>query len=158
MKRSCIFVILFATIASRAFIGLSFAQSETDTATKSKIAALEELWYEAFKTRDTQAIDSILDNSVLLVNSDGSVQTKGDCLASLKVRFSQATALQPHWTPESLSVRVFGTTTAIAMGVYQIKGVERGKPFQRRERFLDTWKFRAGSWVIVGTQATPVLH
>jgi ketosteroid isomerase-like protein len=131
------------------------AQSEAGIAVKSKIAALEELWYEAYKGRDTKAIDSILDNSVLLVNDDGSVQTKGDFLADMKGMFSQPTA--PQVTPESFEVRTFGTTV-IATGVYRIKGIERGKPYTRRIRFLDTWKYKGGSWLIIGTQATPVLH
>jgi len=137
--------------------GHNFAQSERDAATRSRIAALEELWYESFRTSDTKAIDSILDTSVLLVNSDGSMQTKAEYLAALKSSFSQTPADQPQVTEESLRIKVFGAT-AIATGVYRVKGIDHGRPYEHRERFLDTWKFRDGSWAIVGTQATPVLH
>jgi ketosteroid isomerase-like protein len=150
--RTCILLISICTIAAYAL-----AQSEADAATKARIVTLETLWYESFKDKDTKAIDSILDSTVLLVNSDGSTQTKGDYLAGLKVSFAQASYQESQTIPEMMSVKVFGTT-AIATGVYQIKGIHNGKPFVRHERFIDTWKYRAGLWLIVGTQATPVLH
>src|SRR5437667_8312152 len=46
--------------------------------------------------------------------------------------------------PESMSVHVFGKT-AIATGVFRAKGVEAGKRYVRRERFVDTWLFSAGN-------------
>jgi ketosteroid isomerase-like protein len=133
------------------------AQTDADAATRVRILALEKLWFECFAAKDTRAIDSILDSSVLLVNFDGSAQTKGDYLASLKVQFAQPDPAESQTLPESMSVKVFGKTV-IATGVYRVKGVQHGKPYLRRERFVDTWKYRAGMWLIVGTQATPVLH
>ena len=130
---------------------------EADPATKSKIVALEQLWNQAYKNGDTKALDSILDNSIVLVNDDGSVQTKTEFLASVKDSVAQPTSQQQQVAPESLSVRVFGAT-AVATGVMRVKGIENGKSYTRRERFVDTWIYRAGSWVCVGTNATPVLH
>jgi ketosteroid isomerase-like protein len=152
MKRILLHAILIC-----AFAGFNSAQSDRDTGTTATILGLERLWFESFATKDTRAIDSILDSSVLLVNFDGSTQTKGDYLASLKVQFAQADWAESQTLPVSMKVKVFGTT-AIATGVYEIKGVKRGKPYIRRDRFVDTWKYRGGLWLIVGTQATPVLH
>lgn len=128
-----------------------------DAATKSKITALEQLWNQAYKAGDTKALDSILDNAIVLVNDDGSVQTKNEFLASVKASGSQATSQEQQVSPESLNVHLFGTT-AIATGVMRVKGVEGGKPYTRRERFVDTWIYKGGAWVCVGTNATPVLH
>jgi hypothetical protein len=36
---------------------------------------------------------------------------------------------------------------AIVTGVFQIKGVDHGKPFAQRERFVDTWLYKNGQWV-----------
>ena len=44
--------------------------------------------------------------------------------------------------PESMSVHVFANT-AIATGVFRAKGIEGGKPYVRRERFVDTWAHAA---------------
>jgi ketosteroid isomerase-like protein len=133
------------------------AQSGGDAATKSKIIALEQLWNQAYKSGDAKALDSILDDAIVLVNDDGSVQTKAEFLASVTSAAPQASAQQQQVAPESLNVHVYGTV-AIATGVMRVKGVEGGKPYTRRERFVDTWVYKGGTWVCVGTNATPVLH
>jgi ketosteroid isomerase-like protein len=133
------------------------AQSDTDAAAKSKVIALEQLWNQAYKSGDTKALDSSLDGGIVLVNDDGSVQTKAEFLASVKTSGAQSSAQQQQVAPESLNVHVFGAV-AIATGVMRVKGVEGGKAYTRRERFVDTWLYKSGNWVCVGTDATPVLH
>lgn len=151
MRRCGILVILLC-LASTAVL----AQT-SDQATKSKIAALEQLWNQAYKSADTKALDSILDDAIVLVNDDGSVQTKAEFLASVKSSASQPSAQQQQVAPESLTVEVYGNV-AIASGVMRVKGVEKGKSYTRRERFVDTWLLKRGSWVCIGTNATPVQH
>jgi len=151
MKRTilCLLLIPFAAVS---------ASSQDNEATiKGKIVALEQLWNQAYKAGDTKALDSILDKDIVLVNDHGSVQTKAEFLASVKESPSQPSSQQQQVAPESLKVYVFGTT-AIATGVMRVKGVEAGKSYTRRERFVDTWIYKGGSWVCVGTNATPVLH
>lgn len=133
------------------------AAQDTEAAVKSRIIALEQLWNQAYKAGDTKALDSILDNAIVLINDDGSVQSKTEFLASVKSSGTQPSSQEQQVTPESLTVHVFGTA-AIATGVMRVKGVEGGKPYTRRERFVDTWVNKGGNWVCVGTDATPVLH
>jgi ketosteroid isomerase-like protein len=45
---------------------------------------------------------------------------------------------------------------AIASGVLRVKGVEGGKPYTRRERFVDTWLHKGENWVCIATNATPI--
>src|SRR6202158_4412790 len=132
-------------------------QTDSDSAVKSKIVALEQLWNQAYKSGDTKALDSILDNSIVLVNDDGSVQTKAEFLASVKSSAQQPSAQQQQVAPESFNVSVFGNV-AIATGVMRGKGVEAGRPNTRKEGFVDTWLLKHGTWVCIGTDATPVLH
>jgi ketosteroid isomerase-like protein len=129
------------------------AQNDTSSGVQSKIIALEKAWNQAYKLGDTRALDDILDDQIVLINDDGSVQSKAEFLASVQPAKSQ----EQQVAPESMSVRVFGTT-AIATGVFRAKGVEAGKPYVRRERFVDTWVNKGGKWVCVATNATPVLH
>jgi ketosteroid isomerase-like protein len=152
MKRIFVVMLLICIATAR-----SLAQADTQTATQSKIVALEQLWNQAYKSGDTKALDSILDDAIVLVNDDGSVQTKAEFLASVKSSAQQPTAQQQQVAPESFSVRVFGNV-AIATGVMRVKGVEGGKPYTRHERFVDTWLLKHGSWVCIGTDATPVVH
>jgi ketosteroid isomerase-like protein len=133
------------------------AQGTSDSATKSKIAALEGAWNQAYKSGDTKALDAILDNAIVLVNDDGSVQSKSEFLASVKPPGAQAGSQEQQVAPESMSVHVFGNT-AIATGVFRAKGMEGKKSYVRRERFIDTWIYKDGHWVCVATDATPIRH
>jgi ketosteroid isomerase-like protein len=127
------------------------AQDNTDSSVQSKIVALEKAWNQAYKLGDTRALDNLLDGQIVLINDDGSLQTKADFLASVKPAKSQ----EQQVAPESMRVHVFGDT-AIATGVFRAKGIEAGKPYVRRERFVDTWVYKDAKWVCVATDATPV--
>jgi ketosteroid isomerase-like protein len=129
------------------------AQDDANPSVRSKIIALEKAWNQAYKLGDTRALDALLDNEIVLVTDDGSAQTKGEFLTSVKADKSQ----EQQVAPESMSVHMFGTT-AIATGVFRAKGVEGGKPYVRRERFVDTWVYKGEKWVCVASDATPVLH
>jgi ketosteroid isomerase-like protein len=94
------------------------------------------LWNQAYKVGDTRALDALLDNEIVLVNDDGSTQTKAEFLASLKADNSQ----EQQVAPESMGVHMFGNA-AIATGVFRAKGIAGGKPYVRRERFVDTWVY-----------------
>ena len=113
--------------------------------------ALEQAWNQAYKAGDIKALDAILDNSLVLIEDDGSIKTKSEFLGSIKA----ASVNQEQVAPESLAVRVFGKT-AIAIGVIAVKSAKGGKPVIRRERFIDTWINKNGSWVCIATDATPI--
>jgi len=131
------------------------AQDDSESAVRSKIIALEKAWNQAYKAGDIRALDSILDNEVVLINDDGSVQSKADFLGSIKTNANNSQEQQV--SPESMSVHVFGNT-AISTGVFRAKGIEGGKSYVRRERFVDTWLYKNGKWVCVASNATPILH
>jgi ketosteroid isomerase-like protein len=129
------------------------AQEDAERVVQSKIIALEKAWNQAYKLADKRALYRILDDQIVLINDDGSQQTKAAFLESVKKSNSQ----EQQVAPESMSVNVFGNT-AISTGVFRAKGVEAGKPYVRRERFVDTWIYKGGNWVCVATNATPVLR
>lgn len=142
-----LFLILIATFP------LS-AQDNSNAAVQSKVAALEKLWNQAYKARDLTALDGLLDDGLIVVNDDGSVQTKAEFLANVKV---STPSDEQQVVPESLNVHVLGNV-AIASGIFRAKGIENGKPYARRERFLDTWINKSGKWVCVAADATPITH
>ena len=130
---------------------LTGAQENSDAGVQGKITALEKLWNQAYKSGDTKALDAILDDSIVLINDDGSVQSKKEFLESVRATNAQ----EQQVAPEFLRVHVHGNV-AIATGVLRVKGVEGGKPYTRRDRFVDTWLHRGESWVCIATDATPV--
>jgi ketosteroid isomerase-like protein len=142
--KTLIFVLLYAA---------SLLAQDSSEAVRTKIIALEKAWNQAYKMADIRALNSLLDDHVILINDDGSTQTKDEWLKSVKATNSQ----EQQVSPESLSVRVYGNT-AIATGVFRAKGTEGGKPYVRRERFVDTWVNKDGNWVCVATNAVPIVH
>jgi ketosteroid isomerase-like protein len=150
MRLSACLMIVVCTTAS--FMPV---QDDSESAVRSKIIALEKAWNQAYKAGDIRALDSILDNEIVLINDDGSIQSKAEFLAGVKA--TRNNSQEQQVSPESMSVHVFGHT-AISTGVFRAKGVEGGKSYLRRERFVDTWIYKDGRWVCVASNATPVLH
>ena len=130
------------------------AQEEAEPAVRSKIIALEKAWNQAYKLGDKRALETLLDDQIVLINDDGTVQTKAEFLASVK---KAASSQEQQIAPDSMSVRVHGNA-AIATGIFRAKGIDGGKRYVRRERFVDTWVYKDGKWVCVATNATPVLR
>jgi ketosteroid isomerase-like protein len=140
----CLFVFLAGTFL--------VAQNESQPV-QEKITALEKAWNQAYKAGDAKALSALLDDSIVLVQDDGSINTKAEFLESFKA----PAANEEQVAPESISVRVFGQT-AIAVGVFAAKGSHKGKPYVRRERFVDTWLYKNGNWVCIASNATPMTH
>jgi ketosteroid isomerase-like protein len=131
-------------------LGIVQAQ-EAPAAIEGKIVALEKLWNQAYKSGDVKALESILDDAIVLINDDGSIQTKKEFLAGIKATNAQ----EQQVSPEALKVRVHGDV-AVATGVMRAQGKERGKDYIRPERFVDTWLHKNGNWVCIATDATPI--
>jgi ketosteroid isomerase-like protein len=130
------------------------AQDNADSASvRSKIIALEKAWNQAYKLGDTKGLDALLDNEMVLINDDGTVQSKAEFLSTIRATNSQ----EQQVAPESMHVHVYGNA-AVATGVFRAKGTEAGKSYVRRERFVDTWIYKDGKWVCVASNATPVLR
>jgi ketosteroid isomerase-like protein len=124
-----------------------FAQEDSEADAKSKIMAMEHVWALAYLAKDPKALARILDDAFVCVNADGKLLSKADILADVKAE----NTLQ--LLTESMVVHLHGDT-AIVTGTFRTTGVERGKPFARRERFVDTWLFRNGQWISISSLVT----
>lgn len=144
-----VYVAILACAASL----LATAQDHGDSGARSNILALEYAWDQAQERGDVKALSALFDNSLVFADYDGKVLTKAEYLARVK---SDASHLQQVVT-ESMDVHVLGNT-AIVVGIYRAKGVEDGKPYLRRRRFIDTWMLMGGRWICIAAQATPILH
>ena len=145
-------LMIVVAAASGAFLNAN-AQTDSESAAQTKVIALEKAWNQAYKIGDTKALGTLLDDAIVLIQDDGSVQSKAQFLAGVK----STSANEEQVAPESLTVHVFGQT-AVAVGVFAAKGSRGGKPYVRRERFVDTWILKNGNWVRVATNATPIRH
>jgi ketosteroid isomerase-like protein len=131
----------------------SVAQNSTESTARSKILALEHAWDQAQEHGDVKALAAIFDDSLLYVDYDGSLLTKAQYLAGVK---SNATHMQ-QIVAEHMAVQMFAGT-AIVVGTYRVNGLENGKPYLRRGRFIDTWVLTGENWICVAAGTTPLSH
>jgi ketosteroid isomerase-like protein len=127
-------------------VALATAQQSSDKDEGGRVLALEKAWNHALEEKDTKALDMLLANSMISVDIDGSVQNKSEFLASIK---------SPDYQPsqavtEQTNVQVYGNA-AVVVGIFRIKGTEKGKPYVHRERFVDTWIRTNSTWQCVAT-------
>jgi len=137
---------LFFVAAFVAAAVLVRAQNTGDDA--GRIQALELAWNHALEGKDTKALEMLLANTMVSVDIDGSIMTKSEFLASIK-----APEYQPSQAvTEQSSVQMYGDA-AVVVGVFRVKGTEKGKSYVHRERFVDTWIKINGTWQCVATTA-----
>lgn len=141
----CVLLIVWTSVA------FLVAQESDEASVRSKIIALEQIWNQAEALKDLKALDSLFDNALVYVDSDGTLMTKAEFLSHVK-----SNQLQQVVTI-SMAVRVSGDT-AIATGIYRASELKSSKPTLQRGRFIDTWVKRDGTWVCIAAQATPILH
>jgi len=111
-----------------------------------RVLTLEKIWNHALEQKDTKALEMLLANTLVSVDIDGSVQSKSEFLASIK-----APDYQPSQAvTEQSSVQVYGDA-AVVVGIFRIKGTDKGKAYVHRERFVDTWIKTNGVWQCVAT-------
>ncbi len=115
---------------------------------QGRVLALETAWNHAIETKDAKAIEMILADSMVALESDGSFSTKGEYLAGIKApEFQPSQAVN-----EKNDVHVYGDT-AVAVGIFRIKETEKGKTVLHRERTVDTWVKMNGTWKCVAAAA-----
>jgi ketosteroid isomerase-like protein len=108
------------------------------------ILALDNSWNRALETKDTKALDLLLADTFVSVDIDGSMETKRQFMADIK-----SPSYQPSQAlTEQSTVEVYGDS-GVVVGVFRTKGVEKGKKYVRRERFVDTWVKINGTWKCV---------
>lgn len=120
---------------------------------QARLLSLENAWNHAVQQKDMRSIDSLLDEDLVTIDSDGSIMNKSQYMAGLKMPTLQF----EHVVNDAMQVQVYGRG-AVVVGVYRETGVRNGKRFLHRERFVDTWINRNGAWLCVASQSTLILH
>jgi hypothetical protein len=125
------------------------AQAAFEDSSASAIRALEHEWVEGQSSKDNRALDLIFDNSLVYVEY-GRLVTKGEYLS--RVRTPEPNPSQIAL--QGMTVHTFGDTT-IVVGTYQEKIVSGSAIHLRHWRFLDTWVYKNGRWMLVAAGAAP---
>jgi ketosteroid isomerase-like protein len=114
---------------------------------KSRIIALENSWNQAELHNDAHAVDLLLADDFVMTVADGYTMNKAAMLASVRDTGYRPDALQS----ENMEIHMYNNNTAIVTGTYFEKGKDKGKTFERRGRFTDTWVKLGGEWRCVAS-------
>lgn len=143
------------SVGAALLLTLSLAQPGGRADEGAYVLALDNSWNRALETKDTKGLDLLLANTFVSVDIDGSTQSKTEFLASIK-----APGYHPEQSvTEHSSVAVYGDS-AVVVGIFHTSGVEKGKRYVNRERFVDVWIKIDGTWKCVASTAVliPMKH
>jgi ketosteroid isomerase-like protein len=135
MKRGLVFLVLWMAVSVAAF-----AQEAT------KIIAMENLWNRAELDNDAAAVQLLLADDFVMTVAEGTVYNKAQIVASVADKSYRPEVLQSS----DLVVHSYGNT-AVVTGSYYEKGVDKGKAWERRGRFTDTWLNVGGRWQCIAS-------
>ncbi len=107
----------------------------------SKVIAMENAWNHAELHNDAAAVELLLADDFVMTAAEGTMYDKSQIVASVKDKSYKPDALQSS----DMTVHV-SANTAVVTGVYFEKGTDKGKPWERRGRFTDTWVWTNGRW------------
>lgn len=135
-----------AAILAALFCAGALASSEDDART---VAALDTAYQAAVQRHDVATMDRILADDFVLVTGKGTAFTKADLLAEAR---SPDTQYEKQEDSQQ-TVRVWGDT-AVVTALLWARGTTRGKPFEYRLWFSDTYVRTAAGWRYVLGQAS----
>jgi len=138
MKFNLFLVVLMAA----APIAAQTSRSDAET----KILALENAWNQAQIHHDAAALGTLLPETFVYTDYDGTVMTKAQFLLDLKDPNYVATLV----ANENEHVFTYDNA-AIVTGTYHTKGKYKGTPFEHWGRFTDTWVRQNGLWQCVAS-------
>ncbi len=122
-----------------------FAQSSRSDS-ETKILALENAWNQAQIRHDAAALGTLLPDTFVYTDYDGTVMTKAQFLVDLKDPAYVATLVANE------NVHVFAyDNAAVVTGTYHTKGKYKGKPFEHWGRFTDMWVRQDNLWQCVAS-------
>jgi hypothetical protein len=126
---------------------LSLSQNaRNDTEEKRKLMLVENAWNQAQLARDGKALTSLVPDTYVYTDYDGTVMNKAQFLADTQDRSYRL------MTVANSDVKIYlYDHLAVVIGAYRTKGVYKGKAFDHSGRFTDTWLLQNDHWQCVAT-------
>ena len=126
---------------------VAFAQGSVD----KTLMDLERQWVKAALASKGEALAPLLATDFVSVQSDGTMQTKGEYVAMTNKGKWQVSEVS------DMKVQAHGDS-AVVTGVWTGKGTDgTGRAFDGKERFADTWvKMPDGKWQCVASASAPM--
>lgn len=148
MLRTFIFILVvgLATVAVA-----ETAKKTVKEDTKQTLIALENKWADALLKGDAASLDVILSDDYIETNENGVRNHKSDILALVKSGDLKLQSLKFS----DLEVHDYGIA-AVVTGTGEQKGTYKGKAFEDKLAFTDTFVKTHGQWMAVATGLSPV--
>ena len=138
-----------ATVAAVLLSSAPFPQNKSASEDEIRIKQLEHAWNQAEAKQEVKEVSSLLADTLAYTDYDGSFMNKAEYLKWVAAPQQKA----DHLYDEGLNVQVYGEA-AVATGIYRETGTNKGKPYNIRSRYTDTWIKRNGVWLCVASQST----
>jgi uncharacterized protein (TIGR02246 family) len=141
LTRLCLVILMLIT-------SCGYAAAQDDAA--QAVQKLERSWLDAYEQHDEKAMTAIVADDFTITFPDGSMQTKAQILASLKISPGMQRP-SPKFHTEEVKVRVYGDTVILTGRVvteYQRDGQTMSK---EQQRYTDTYVKRNGLWQVVAS-------
>jgi ketosteroid isomerase-like protein len=139
----------FFSAAAAWLVAVAAVANPSDPRVPPDLAARVRAYDVAQVKGDKAALEDLLADDFVLVNSSGRRQTKAELIADFtKPGFK----LEPFVVEEP--VELFWSDGAVMAGVARIRGVDAGQPYDLRLRFSDIWAKRDGKWRVVYVHAS----
>jgi ketosteroid isomerase-like protein len=140
---------LIASLAAAALLSPGAQGADPDTSIPKDLAARVHAYDQAQVKGDKAALEDLLADDYVLVNSRGQRETKAELVHDYtKPGFK----LEPFVVEDP--VELVWNDGAVMGGVARIKGVDDGQAYDVRLRFSDIWAKRGGKWRVIYTHAS----
>lgn len=143
---------MFERLVCAALLGIAAVAAgakDGPRAVPADLAARVRAYDDAQIKGDKAALEDLLADDYVLVNSRGQQQSKADLIADYT---KPGFRLEPFTVEEP--VELVWSDGAVMGGVATLRGVDDGQAFEVRLRFSDIWARRAGRWRVIYTHAS----
>ena len=129
--------------------GALVPQDKTNNPDEILIRQLERAWNQAEARQEIKEVSSLLADSMVYTDYDGTFMNKAEYLKWVL----DPTQKADHIYDEGQSVQLYGNA-AVVTGIYRETGTNKGKKYEVRSRFTDTWIKLQGTWRCVASHST----
>jgi ketosteroid isomerase-like protein len=126
-------------------------QKPKKSVSRQTVEGLEEQWREAQLAGDAAAMDRLLSDDFVGINSSGDVTTKTQQLARIKNRVLVITQLELS----DIKVKLIGPIVAVVTSRAEVSGTNENGPIQGAFRYTRVYqRLPSGAWKITSFEAT----
>ena len=129
------------------------AAAPNNAAVEAEVKKLMDMAAAALAKNDADAMEKIYNDNYMLVNIDGSVQTKAERLASLRSGDAKYTAFS--YSDVNIRVKPEGDA-AVVIAKLTMKGTLKGKPTDGEYRVTQIYGKTKDGWKQISAQATKI--